>query len=160
MLAGIQACHDGLMNQRMKNFTLEAFKTWADRIHGSSGKDSWEQVFPPGHRLLQGLRSVYDFVEHYHTGGGLMRPLYAEFFREAAEALDDEAFVPLAEMYAELGRQWSDLADAALPNDVARLSARRRNCWPAGKSSFSVKHPTLQRKSKVSGPNSPPWNRP
>ena len=54
VLAGIQACHDGLMNQRMKNFTLEAFKTWADRIHGSSGKDSWEQVFPPGHRLLQG----------------------------------------------------------------------------------------------------------
>ncbi len=119
VLAGIQACHDGLMNQRMKNFTLEAFKTWADRIHGSSGKDSWEQAFPPGHRLLQGLRSVYDFVEHYHTGGGLMRPLYAEFFREAAEALDDEAFVPLAEMYAELGRQWSDLADAALPDSVA-----------------------------------------
>ena len=135
VLAGIQACHDGLMNQRMKNFTLEAFKTWADRIHGSSGKDSWEQVFPPGHRLLQGLRSVYDFVEHYHTGGGLMRPLYAEFFREAAEVLDDEAFVPLAEMYAELGRQWSDLADAALPNDVApfrevkELLARREELF-------------------------------
>ena len=47
-----------------------------------------------------------------------MRPLYAEFFREAAEVLDDEAFVPLAEMYAELGRQWSNLANAA--------SARRR----------------------------------
>ncbi len=135
VLAGIQACHDGLMNQRMKNFTLEAFKTWADRIHGRSGKDSWEQVFPPGHRLLQGLRSVYDFVEHYHTGGGLMRPLYAEFFREAAEVLDDEAFVPLAEMYAELGRQWSDLADAALPNDVApfreakELLARREELF-------------------------------
>ena len=135
VLAGIQACHDGLINQRIKNFTLEAFKTWADRIHGSSGKDSWEQVFPPGHRLLQGLRSVYDFIEHYQTGGGLMRPLYAEFFREAAEVLDDEAFVPLAEMYAELGRQWSDLADAALPNDVApfreakELLARREELF-------------------------------
>ena len=118
-LAGIAACHDGLQNQRMKNFTLEAFKTWADRIHGSRGKDSWEQVFPPGHRLLQGLRSVYDFIEHYHTGGGLMRPLYAAFFSEVAEALDDESFLPLAEMYANLGRQWSELADAALPDDVA-----------------------------------------
>ena len=133
--AGITACHDGLLHQRMKNFTLEAFKTWADRIHGSKGKESWEQVFPPGHRLLQGLRSVYDFVEHYHTGGGLMRPLYAEFFREAAAALDDEAFVPLGEMYAELGRLWSDLADAALPNDVApfreakELLARREELF-------------------------------
>ena len=119
VLAGVKACHDGLLNQRMKNFTLEAFKTWADRIHGSSGKDSWEQVFPPGHRLLQGLRSVYDFVEHYHTGGGLMRPLYAAFFQEAAEALEEDAFVPLAEMYGELGRLWGELADAALPDGVA-----------------------------------------
>ena len=119
VLAGIKACHDGLQNQRMKNFTLEAFNTWADRIHGSKGKDSWEQVFPPGHRLLQGLRSVYDFIERYQTGGGLMRPLYAAFFREAAAALDDDAFLPLAEMYADLGRKWSALADAALPDEVA-----------------------------------------
>lgn len=119
--AGIKACHDGLVNQRMKNFTLEAFKTWADRIHGSKGKDSWEQVFPPGHRLLQGLRSVYDFIEHYHTGGGLMRPLYADFFQEAAHALGDDAFLPLAEVYGELGRMWSELADAALPDSVAPL---------------------------------------
>ena len=54
VLAGVLACHDGLINQRMKNFTLEAFKTWANRIHGSSGKDSWEQVFPPGHRCCKG----------------------------------------------------------------------------------------------------------
>ena len=135
VLAGIKACHDGLQNQRMKNFTLEAFKTWADRIHGSSGKESWEQVFPPGHRLLQGLRSVYDFVEHYHTGGGLMRPLYAAFFSEAAAALNDEAFTPLAEMYAELGRLWSELADAALLDGVApfreakELIARREEVF-------------------------------
>jgi hypothetical protein len=135
VLAGIEACHDGLQNQRMKNFTLEAFKTWADRMHGSSGKDSWERVFPPGHRLLQGLRSVYDFIERYHTGGGLMRPLYAAFFAEAAEELNDEAFTPLAEMYADLGRQWSDLADAALPDGVApfretkQLLARREEVF-------------------------------
>jgi hypothetical protein len=119
VLAGVSACHDGLQNQRMKNFTLEAFKTWADRIHGSRGKDSWEQVFPPGHRLLQGLRSVYDFVEHYHTGGGLMRPLYAEFFREAAATLGDDTLLPLADAYAELGTLWSELANAALPEEVA-----------------------------------------
>ena len=35
---------------------------------------------------------------------------------------------------------------------TSRLSGKRRNYWPAEKSSFSVKHPTLQRKSKVSGP--------
>ena len=135
VLAGVKACHDGLANARMKNFTLEAFKTWAGRIHGSTGKDSWEQVFPPGHRLLQGLRSVYDFIERYHTGGGLMRPLYAAFFREAAAALDDDALLPLADEYADLGRKWSALADAALPDDVApfreakELLARREELF-------------------------------
>src|SRR5439155_26959661 len=37
---------------------------------------------------------------------------------EAAAALDDPALRSLAERYAELGRQWTELAHAALRHDV------------------------------------------
>jgi hypothetical protein len=102
----------------MKNFTLEAFRTWGDRLHGDRSKDGWERLFRPGRPLWDGLTSIYHFVEHYGTGGGLVRPLYAEFLAEAGEALGDPRFAPVAERYAELGRGWSALAEAALPDGV------------------------------------------
>jgi len=123
---GMQRCNDAMQNARMKNFKLESFKTWADRIHGSSGKESWERIFPPGPKLWNGLVAVYDFIEHYGTGGGLMRPLYAEFFQQASQSLADPSLQPLAEQYRQLGKLWSDLADAALPDEVAEFKQAKR----------------------------------
>ncbi len=116
--AGIRACYEGLAQQRIKNFTLDAFKTWAANTHGSRGKQSWARLFPPGHRLWFALTWVYDCIEHQHTGGGLLRPLYADFFTEAADALHDDALRRLSARYTELGQGWSDIASAALPDDV------------------------------------------
>ncbi|HEV7504414.1 MAG TPA: DUF4872 domain-containing protein [Thermoanaerobaculia bacterium] len=115
---GLRACHEALTSPKIKNFSLEAFKGWADRIHGSSGKESWDRMFPLGAHLWRGLTSIYEYIELYGTGGGLMRPLYAEFFAEAVEALGDPILRELGERYAELGRGWSALADAALPSGV------------------------------------------
>ncbi|HEX4963147.1 MAG TPA: DUF4872 domain-containing protein [Thermoanaerobaculia bacterium] len=115
---GLRACHRELTSPKMKNFSLEAFKLWADRLHGSGGKESWERMFPPGHHLWRGLTSIYDCVELYGTGGGLLRPLSAEFLAEAADALGDSALRELGERYAELGRGWTALANAALPSEV------------------------------------------
>ena len=115
---GIAACANGLTNARMKNFTLAAFATWADRLDGSKAADSWEKLFPPGPHLYQGLRSITEYVEHNGTGGGLCRPLFAEFLEEAGSALNDRKLAALAARYGELGREWSALADAALPDAV------------------------------------------
>ncbi len=115
---GLRACHQALTSPKMKNFSLEAFKGWAERIHGSTGKESWDVMFPPGPHLWRGLTSIYDYTEHYGTGGGLLRPLFAEFLAEAAEALGEPALRSLSERYADLGRGWSELADAALPSGV------------------------------------------
>ncbi len=62
--------------------------------------------------------SIHDFIEHYGTGGGLCRPLFAEFLNEAGGALRSPDLAALGERYAALGREWSELADAALPDDV------------------------------------------
>lgn len=114
----IGACADALIKGKMKNFTLAAFSTWADRLDGSKAPDAWEKIFPPGPLMYTGLRSITEFVEYYGTGGGLCRPIFAEFLDEASQALGDKKLAALSARYAELGRGWSALAEAALPDQV------------------------------------------
>jgi hypothetical protein len=123
---GLEACRDGLLGANAvggsrTNFSLEALRVWGTRLHGSRDKESWERVFTPGARLWRGLTSINEYIEHYGTGGGLSRPLFAEFLEEAGEALGSQPLRALGERYAELGRAWSELADAALPDDVPAM---------------------------------------
>jgi hypothetical protein len=124
--SGLQRCHDGLLHPTLpgakNNARLEALEVWARRMHGSNDKaretESWERVFRPGPNLWRGLCSIHDFIENHGTGGGLCRPLFADFLHEAAEALSNPGLATLAEQYSELGQRWSELADAAMPGDV------------------------------------------
>jgi hypothetical protein len=117
----LRLCHTGMTRQKMKNFTLESIRVWGDRLHGSKDKESWDRVFEPGNRAWRGLSSVYDFVEHYGTGGGLCRPLFGEFLSEANEILNDSELGKLASAYVDLGRAWTELAHAALPDEVPAM---------------------------------------
>jgi hypothetical protein len=123
--SGIRNCIDGLTTCKMKNFRLDAFANWAERLDGSKAADSWEKMFPPGHRLYQGLWSMTEYIEYYGTGGGLFRPMFAEFLDEAGTALSDPALKTAAARYAELGRGWTALAEAALPAQVPELAETR-----------------------------------
>ncbi len=132
---GIRACATALSSKPRKGFpewfTLPAVRTWGERLADSGTKDGWESVFARGHRLWTGLTSVYDFIENYGTGGGLCRPMFAEFLGHAADVLRRPALRDAAERYAALGEQWSALASAALPagaplfREVRELYARR-----------------------------------
>jgi Domain of unknown function (DUF4872)/Butirosin biosynthesis protein H, N-terminal len=120
---GLRACHDGLagaggVKSAATNFSLKALELWADRLHGSKDHERWERVFARGPRLWQALTGVFDYIEHHGTGGGLCRPIFAEFLAEAADALGDRRLDELAERYRDLGAAWSALADAALPDAV------------------------------------------
>ena len=124
--AGLEACRDGLAGANAvggskTNFSLEALRVWGNRLHGSRDKDSWDRVFTPGARLWRGLTSINEYIEHHGTGGGLSRPLMAEFLSEAGDALGRKPLHGLAKRYEEIGRGWSDLADAALPDDVPAM---------------------------------------
>jgi len=110
-----------------KNFTLDAFRTWADRLHGGKDKQSWSRMFRPGVNLWRGLKSVYSFI-HYGTGGGLTRPLYAEFFSEAHAALGIPLFQELSGRYHQLGVAWDELGEAALPDDIDLCCQYRNLC--------------------------------
>lgn len=119
-------CHARLTSGRIRNQTVAALDELADRMHGSTAADGWARMFPPGRHLWMALTSLHDFVEHYGTGGGLSRPLYARFLREAAVTTDAALLDEAAERYEDLGEQWTALARAALPDDVAMLAAARR----------------------------------
>ncbi|MCZ6602275.1 MAG: DUF4872 domain-containing protein [Planctomycetota bacterium] len=126
---GLRACRIALLSskgpRKMPNFTLEAFRTWGERIHGSKAKDGWEKIFPVGPMLWDGLTHIHDFIEHNGTGGGLCRPLFAEFCAEASKALGNARLRRLGKRYADLGRRWSDLANAALTDSVPLFQRAR-----------------------------------
>jgi Domain of unknown function (DUF4872)/Butirosin biosynthesis protein H, N-terminal len=123
--SGLQRCREELLNPTLpgarNNARLDALRTWAERMDGGKDKERWELVFRPGPNLWRGLCAIYDFIEHYGSGGGLCRPLFADFLAEAATALHQPALAALGERYAQLGMEWSALADAALPDDVPAL---------------------------------------
>ena len=126
--SGLQRCHKVLQHPTLpgmkSNGKLDALKTWGQRLHNSKDKEAWEAVFKPGANLWRGLTWIYDCVENYGTGGGLCRPMFAEFLQEAGTALKDAKLTALSEQYAALGRQWSELAEAALP--AASVASVRR----------------------------------
>lgn len=125
--AGLAACVDGFENPEMegfhRNFTLDALDSLAARMRGT-GKDSWSQVFPPGPRLMGALGSFYEYVEHYGTGGGLLRPFWADALRDADGCVAADLGAA-ADLYDAVGAAWSEAAQAALPENVSEFSELR-----------------------------------
>ena len=128
--SGLRACRDGLdgsdgpTNAR-QNFSLNALPVWANRLT-AHGKDSWEKVFPSGRRLFTGLTSLCQYIEYYGAGGGLARPLMSDFLDEAGKQLNNSQLAELAAKYRNIAENWSQLADLALPDNVAILGECKR----------------------------------
>ena len=129
VISGLRACCNGLganLSKGPKNWaTLEALKVWAGRLHGSKDKESWARIFPRGHLLWQGLTSIHDYFEHHRTGGGLSRPMFAEFLVEASQLPGLQKLRSVADRYADLGASWTGLAEAALPPRVPAFENAR-----------------------------------
>ena len=103
---GIDTCVRELTTCRMKNYRLDAFGLMAERMAGGKSKESWERMFPDGPRLRTALTSLDRYIEHYGTGGGLSRPIFAE-------GLASVGRTDAARAYADLGRRWTELAESA-----------------------------------------------
>ncbi len=125
--AALKACHaglnggDGPKNFR-RNFSLDGLALWADRLTSKKDPERWERIFTPGCRLWNGLLFLHMFTEYYSSSGGLSRPIMADFLLTAGDALKKSALKALGKHYANLGDQWTALADAALPDTVAPLA--------------------------------------
>lgn len=139
---GLRRCVAQLMRPTLKgaagNVRLDAIGKWAERLDGSNDKERWERIFAPGPNLWRGLTGIHDYIEHYGTGGGLCRPLFAAFLEEAAGVTGDRSLGELGARYRSLGEAWSDLADSALPDEIPalrkakELTVRRAELFASG----------------------------
>ena len=126
---GLRTCYKALTAKPGKGplamSTIESLQRWRDRLANSKDKESWEKMFPPGANLWRGLTWLSLGIEWYGTGGGLCRPMMADFLTEAGAALGDGRLTALGNQYAQLGADWSAVADAALPSDVPLFRSAR-----------------------------------
>ena len=108
-----------------KNFGIAGLRRWAAALTAPKDPKRWTKVFPPVH-AAEALAWGRYWIEHAGTGGGGFRPLYGDFLDAAAAVAKLPALRRVATQYRGLGRQWSALADAMLPDASAPLAAIRR----------------------------------
>lgn len=123
---GIRRGVTDLLEPPIKNFGLPAFAKWADLVANRRQKKGWPTVFAAPLDLLRALAGAHHAIETNGTGGGAMRPLYAEFLDDAADVLARPVLRDLADTYRLIGRQWTAVADAALPESVPLLRQTRQ----------------------------------
>ncbi len=82
-------------------------------------------ILKPGSNLWRGLTSIVDFIEHYGTGGGVMRPMFSEFLSGAANVLSEPKRKASSARYTALEEEWTRLDDAALSHDVPEFHRAR-----------------------------------
>ncbi len=116
VLDGLAAGVEALREPRVKTFSLDGLAAWGKSVGNFKAKSGWLRTFPDG-KLFWALRDVFKSVE-LDDGGGLMRPMFGDFLDEAARVTRKKALGAAADAYRALGAQWSELAEAALPNRV------------------------------------------
>ncbi len=124
---GIRQCWDRMLNppHPRNNFGLLGLEKWAGMINSSKARKGWLKVFSPGPNLYVGLQWTYKCIQTQETGGGALRGLYADFLEEASEVIGKPQLKELAGRYRDLERQWTALAEAALPDDISLLRRTR-----------------------------------
>ena len=125
VVRGIGDCWRQLLQGPVQNIGLGALEKWAELVVNDKNAKGWPRVFRTPASLYGALASTYTFIEASGTGGGAFRLMYADFLDEAAEVLGQKALRKVAAQYRRCARLWSDVARAALPDDVPDLRAAR-----------------------------------
>lgn len=128
-LDALEVCHSGLMGayaigNSSRRFKIDAIRAWSGDLRGR-GDHSWQHMFPRGHRFWTGLTMLYEFIELYGTGGGLCRPLFADYLSSLGQQMARNDLVDIGAGYAALGDAWTELADTALPGGSGTLAEAR-----------------------------------
>jgi hypothetical protein len=124
IVQGIRAGAGDMLKPRQKAYNLPGLLEWSRQIANPANRRGWPQAFRGG-RVFGALRDICDSIETAGTGGGLYRPIYAAFLKEAAGITGRRKLLAVSRSYGSLGEQWSELARTALPERVAPLRRAR-----------------------------------
>ncbi len=122
-LAGLAETAQDFAKPRLGTFNLPGLKEGVGLVNGRKNKKAWPVVFP-GEKVLGPMRDVFESIEG-GTGGGLMRPLYAELLDEAAKLTGKKGLGKVAGTYRKLGAAWTEFAEFLLPFPELRAALRR-----------------------------------
>lgn len=122
-LAAIRETIAGQRKPYIKTFSLIGLAEWPKHATSKTSPKSWRKNLPGG-LLYLGLRDIYISIET-ETGGGLYRPLYAEFLDEAAAITGRKSLGKVADLARENAAMWTDIALAHLPNEVKPFKQTR-----------------------------------
>jgi hypothetical protein len=111
-------------NPRTRLLSLNGLEEWTHIVGSPKHPQGWRKVYRKG-ALYRPLVDTYESIELFGGGGGLFRPMYAQFLEEAAVILNRPELVEVAGMVRQLGKEWTDLAEACLPDEVAVLGEAR-----------------------------------
>lgn len=115
---GIKDCCDSMLKSPVRNLGLAGIQKWADAVV------KWPLQFK-GLNLFGCLFNTFLYIETAGTGRSAFRTMYAKFLEEASSVVDKPALGEAAEMFGESGKVWSEIANAALPDDWPALRRTR-----------------------------------
>jgi len=124
ILEGIALMIEANRNPSNTSFGLQGIEKWAELVASPKDKKGWPTMFAPGAKLVEAAVAGYNWLE-LMSGGGALRPLYAQFLEEAAVLAKKPKLAKVAEQYRGLGVLWSDFANALLPEEVSRFKYLR-----------------------------------
>jgi hypothetical protein len=113
------------MKQMAGNFGIGGLAKWAGLIENTKDRKGWPTVFAPGEHLWSAMTWGYHWLEVGGTGGGAFRRLYAEFLDEARVITGRDALARVADQYRALGKDWTGVAHAMLPEEIPLLAETR-----------------------------------
>ena len=101
-----------------RNFGIKALQYWQDMLKGS-GKGSWKREYGAGAAMMAAHTSAYTFLtpafgKTFHAD----RDLYADFLRQAAVALEEDALNDVAALYDKAAKAWENVIYDLLPTHI------------------------------------------
>lgn len=127
-----KAVYDGLadcidyLGRDSQTFAIPVYRKWARLMTDTRNKKGWPTVFKNQNGLYSTLRSIFEGVELFGTGGGGLRRIYADFLDEASLVLDNDNLKHAAGEYRKLSDLWSSFAMSVLPDSILPMADTRR----------------------------------
>lgn len=124
----IEALHDNVAynTSGSGSFSIKALKKWHRTLINPAAPKSWHSVFQNGENLMPALINIYRRVCLTGSDGAALRPLYAAFLEESAEALNNPTLATTAKAYRQAGKAWKAFANSAFPASEPAFSEARK----------------------------------